>query len=244
MKLAFPLAAAMALAVLPCLSFTAAAEDMFKNEGGISSPLLSRCAGKFGAEVRAADSAFPALALFGVPWMTIEPTQQTVNGDRIVAIVTGIGAHNRRRGEIAALRFRCLIDDKGDAASFTWRELLPERHEALPPATVLRGTAYYAPKTTLAPGTELCVQLFDRASAPPVLLTEAVVRSSWVEPIPFGLLVPPDMKLGGRKLVIEMRIALGSQILFRLKEPKVLALDQLQQPIDVSLDEVVGSAVN
>jgi len=242
MKLAFSLAAAMALAVLPCLTFSAAAEDIYKNQGGISSPLLSRCAVKFGAEVRAADSAFPGLTLMGVPWMTIEPTPQTVNGQRIVATVTGIGAHNRRRGEIAALRFRCLIDDKGDAASFTWSELLPERNEALPPHTVLRGTAYYQPKTPLAPGTELRVQLFDQAANPPALLTEAVVRSSWVEPIPFGLLLPLDMKLGGRKLVLDMRIALGAEVLFRLKAPMVLALDQLQQPIDVSLDEVTGGS--
>ena len=109
---------------------------------------------------------------------------------------------------------------------------------------MLRGTAYYEPKTTLAPSTELRVQLFDRASEPPTLLAEAVVRSSWVEPIPFGLRLPLDMKLGGRKLVLDMRIALASQVLFRLKEPKVLALDQLQQPIDLSLEEVVGGAVN
>ena len=192
--------------------------------------------------MRAADSAFPGLTLMGVPWMTIEQTSQTVDGQHIVATVTGIGAHNRRRGEIVGLSFRCLINDKGDAASFTWRDLLPERNEALPPATVLRGTAYYAPKTPLAPGTELRVQLFDQAANPPALLTEAVVRSSWVEPIPFGLLVPPDMKLQGRKLAVDMRIALGAQVLFRLREPKVLALDQLQQPIDVSLDEVVVSS--
>ena len=70
------------------------------------------------------------------------------------------------------------------------------------------------------------------------------MRSSWVEPIPFGLRLPPDMKLGGRKLVLEMRIALGSQVLFRLKEPKPLAVDQLQQPIDLSLEEVAGNSVN
>jgi len=107
---------------------------------------------------------------------------------------------------------------------------------------VLRGTAYYQPKTPLAPGTELRVQLFDQAANPPALLTEAVVRSSWVEPIPFGLLLPLDMKLGGRKLVLDMRIALGAEVLFRLKAPMVLALDQLQQPIDVSLDEVTGGS--
>ena len=68
------------------------------------------------------------------------------------------------------------------------------------------------------------------------------MRSSWVEPIPFGLLLPPDMKLAGRKLVLDVRLSLGSQVLFRLKEPKALALDELQQPIDVSLEEVVVSS--
>jgi uncharacterized lipoprotein YbaY len=245
MKFAFSrarLGVASALAVSLCLTFSATAEDAFTNQGGISSPMLSRCAGKFGEEVRAADSAFPGLTLMGVPWMTIERTNQTVDGQHIVATVTGIGSHNRRRGEIAGLAFRCLINDKGDAASFTWRDLLPERNEALPPATVLHGTAYYQPKTPLAPGTELRAQLFDQAANPPALLTESVVRSSWVEPIPFELRVPPNMKLQGRKLVLDMRLALGAEVLFRLKQPKVLPLDTLQQPIDVSLEEVTGGS--
>jgi len=245
MKFAFSRACfglASALSVCLGLALPAAAEDIYKNQGGISSPLLSRCAGKFGEEVRAADSAFPRLALLGAPWMTIEPTSQTVDGQHIVATVTGIGVHDRRRGEIVGLSFHCLINDKGDAASFTWRDLLPERNESLPPATVLRGTAYYAPRTPLAPGTELRVQLFDQSANPPALLTEEVVRSSWVEPIPFGLLVPPSMKLQGRKLVLDMRLALGSEVLFRLKAPKVLAADTLQEPIDVSLEEVTGGS--
>jgi hypothetical protein len=54
--------------------------------------------------------------------------------------------------------------------------------------------------------------------------------------------VPPNMKLQGRKLVLDMRLALGAEVLFRLKAPKVLAPDTLQEPIDVSLEEVTGGS--
>jgi uncharacterized lipoprotein YbaY len=211
-----------------------------EDQGGISTPLLSRCAGKFGAELRAGDEAFPGLTLLGKPWLKIEKTDQTVDGKHVVSVVSGIGARSRRRGEVVALRFRCLIDDKGVAVSFEDTELLPTRHEELPAATVVRGSATYLPRTKLAPGSELRVQLIDQAASE--LLTEAVVRSSWVNPIPFGLRLPPDTKLEGRKLAIDARLSLGSQTLFRLKAPQPVARERLQQPIDLTIDAVEGGA--
>jgi hypothetical protein len=56
-------------------------------------------AGKFGAQLRAGDNAFPLLSLMGVPWMTIARTDQTVDGAHIVAMVTGTGMRTRRRGQ-------------------------------------------------------------------------------------------------------------------------------------------------
>jgi len=244
MKFAFSRTAALALAFVSGLTFSASAQDGFNDQGGISSPLVSRCAGKFGADLRAADPAFPLLGLLGLPWYTIEKTDQTVDGDRIVAIVTGLGARWRRRGEVVSLRYRCLINDKGEAVNFTWTDLLPERNEAPPPAMVVRGSAYRQPKQLLPPGAELRVQLFDQASQPPALITEAVVRTSWVEPIPFALRLPPDMKLQGRKLVLDARLSLGVQTLYRLKQPLVLDSDQLQRPLDITVDAVVHSNVH
>jgi len=239
------LGALLTLAVSVCLALPGAAQDQDESQGGISSPLLSRCAGKFGTTLRAADQAFPLFDLLGVPWFTAERTDQTVDGAHVVTIVTGIGGRLRRRGEVVGLRYRCLIDDKGVVVRFTWNDLLPQNNEALPPALVLRGRAYYQPKRQLPPGAELRVQLFDRAAEPPALLTEAVVRSSWVEPIPFGLRLPRDMKLEGRKLVVEARLSLGRLVLYRLNEPHALALDRLLQPIDVTIDAVnAGSGVN
>jgi uncharacterized lipoprotein YbaY len=235
--------AALALVMSFGLSFSVSAQDTFREQGGISSPLLSRCAGKFGGDLRAADNAFPGMSLMGVPWLSVERTDQTVEGAHIATIVTGIGTQNRRRGQIVGLRFRCLIDDKGAAVSFTWTDLLPESNQALPPAMVLRGSAYYEPKAQLAPGAELRVQLFDQAASPPALLTESVVRSSWVQPIPFSLRLPPDAKLQGRKLVIDARLSLGAATLYRLKAPRVLSLDQLQQPIDLTINAVVHDAL-
>jgi len=234
-----------ALALSLCLPLAAHAQDeQFRNQGGISSPLLSRCAGKFGAEIREADNAFPLLTLMGAPWLKVERTDQKVEGAHVVAIVTGIGARNRRRGEVVALRFRCLINDKGEAVDFTSTDLLPPRYEDLPPARLLRGQATYKPKAQLAPGSELRVQLLDQAATPPTLLTEAVVRSSWVNPIPFGLRLPPDLKLQDRKLVLDVRLSLGAATLYRPARPLVLDPDQLQRQIEVTLDAVPGGAVN
>ena len=244
MKLAFPLAAISALAIMFGLTFSPSAQDGFTDQGGISSPLLSRCAGKFGADLRAADPAFPLLGLQGLPWYTIEKTDQTLDGNRIAAIVTGIGVRWRRRGEVVALRYRCLINDKGEAVDFNWTDLLPERDAAPPPAMVVRGSAYRQPKFQLPPGAELRVQLFDRSTQPSTLITEAVVRSSWVEPIPFSLRVPQDLKLQGRTLVLDVRLSLGVQTLYRLKQPLVLDPDQLQRPIDVTVDAVQPANVH
>jgi uncharacterized lipoprotein YbaY len=234
--------AAFALAAGFSLPAVTRAEDEIRDQGGISTPLLSRCAGKFGAQLRAADNAFPLLSLMGVPWMTIERTDQTVDGAHIVAIVTGTGMRTRRRGQILGLSYRCLIDDRGEAASFTWHHLLPERSESLPPAKVARGTAYYQPRTQLPLGAELRAQLLDQAQNPSELLTEAVVRSAWEEPIPFSLRLPPDMKLEGRKLAIAVRLARGSAPLYGLKEPQALDLNRLQRPIELTIDSVVAGS--
>jgi hypothetical protein len=85
--------------------------------------------------------------------------------------------------------------------------------------------------------------LFDKAANPPELLTESVVRSSWVEPIPYALRLPHDMKLQDRKLVIEARLSLGASVLYRPKQPEVLTLDELQKPIDIILVPSVGATV-
>lgn len=218
----------------------AEARDNMLDQGGISTPLLSRCAGKFGPQLRAGDKAFPLLSLMGAPWMSVDHTDQTVDGAHIVGVVTGIGMRSRRRGEVVSLTYRCLIDDKGEAASFTWRDVLPERNEALPPATIVRGAAYYRPRTQLPLGAELRVQLLDRTVDPPMVLTETVVRSAWEEPMPFSLRLPPDMKPEGRNLAIAVRLARGSSPLYGLKEPLPLEPSQLALPINVTIDSVVG----
>jgi uncharacterized lipoprotein YbaY len=243
MKPLFRLAALCGLALLVT---PAAAQDKVDDrahdQGGISTPMLSRCAGKFGGELRAGDEAFPGLTLLGKPWLKIEKTDRTVDGAHVVAVVTGLGARSRRRGEIVTFRFRCLIDDKGGAVSFEDTELLPTRHDEPPPAMVVRGSASY-PRTQLAPGSELRVQLVDLAGGAPALLTEAVVRSSWVNPMPFGLRLPLDMKLQDRTLAIDARLSLGSTTLFRLKAQQRLAPDSLQQPIDLTMVAVPDGAV-
>ena len=71
-----------------------------------------------------------------------------------------------------------------------------------------------------------------------------MVRSSWLNPIPFGLRVPPDMKLQGRTLVLDARLSLGASTLYRLTRPQPLNPDQLLRSIEVTMDVVPGGAVN
>jgi hypothetical protein len=235
--------AVSAVAMWVCLCVPAKGQSELKNgdQGGISSPLLSRCAGKFGGELRAADNAFPLFGLLGAPWMTIEQTDQKLDGAHVVIVVTGIGSQGQRNGAIAPLRYRCLIDDKGAAVTFTWN-VLPSS-EVLPPAMLLRGLATYQPKAPLAPGTELRVQLLDQATDPPLLLTEVVERSTRVNPIPFGLRLPTDLKLERRKLVMDARLSLGALTLYRLKQLRRIPLDQLQQTMALTIDAVVPVAM-
>jgi hypothetical protein len=51
-----------ALADSVCQPAPSRAQDILRDKEGISSPLLSRCAGKFGAQLRAGDNAFPLLS--------------------------------------------------------------------------------------------------------------------------------------------------------------------------------------
>lgn len=178
----------------------------------------------------------------GAPWTTIEHTDQTIDGANIVAILTGNGMRSRRSGEVLGLTYRCLIDDRGEAVSFSWRDVSPERNESLPSTMIVRGTAYYRPKTQLPLGAELRVQLLDQSVNPSKLLTETVVRTAWEEPIPFSLRLPLDVRLEGRKLVIAVRLARGSSPLYGLKEPLVLDLGQLGKPINLTIDSVVGGS--
>lgn len=231
--------------LLGLLAFPAVAQEaregttvLTRDQGGISTPLLSRCAGKFGADLREGDQAFPGFTLLGVPWLNVANVDQTLDGTKIAAVISGIGSRNRRRGEVVALRFRCLIDDKGVAVRFEDTELLPNSRDQLAPAMTIRGVAAY-PKTQLAPGNELRLQLVDQNG----LLTEAVVRSSWINPVPFTLRLPPDMNLTGRKLAIEARLSLGATTLFRLQAPVPLVSDHLQQPINLTLVPVMPDSV-
>ena len=226
------MAAALAGFALPALA---------QEDTGISSPLISRCAGKFGSTLRQGDQAFPLFSLDGAPWVKIEHADKTVAGVAIADTVTGTGMRLRRRGQVVGFRFTCLVDGKGDAIEFTTTDLLPERKEALPPATLVRGAVFLRPTMSLPRGAELRVQLLDLARAPAGdVLTEAVVRSSWVEPIPFVLRLPPDTKLDGRKLAVAARLGVGSKTLRSLKEPRAMSADELQKQIVLTLDAAEG----
>jgi Uncharacterized protein conserved in bacteria len=207
------------------------------NDGGISSPMLSRCAGKAGLETRQADAAFGLLALDGVPWLSIERTDDAVGIQPIMTTVTGIGSRHRRNGTSVPFRFTCVLDASGQALMFHASHLMPNLGDTLPPATVIAGSATLAEKMVLPRGVELQIQLLDVAhSTDGELLAEQVVRSGWQVPIPFALRLPDGFSLEDRKLALTARLVVSHQVLYRLKAPRMLTASELPLAVELTLD--------
>jgi uncharacterized lipoprotein YbaY len=118
-------------------------------------------------------------------------------------------------------------------------QLMPKLGDELPPAIIVDGSAAYLERTMLPRRAELRVQLLDIAKSPAgEVVTEQVVRSGWQVPISFALRLPKNTALEGRKLAIAARMVLAHQVLFRLKEPRVIDAADLRKPIDLVLDKV------
>jgi uncharacterized lipoprotein YbaY len=229
---------AASLAAIGC-TLSASAPASARDGGGISSPAISRCAGKLGSALREGDQAFPLFSLDGVPWMKIEHAEGKVDGVSISTRVTGTGTRHLRRGQIVNFRYTCLLDDKGEAVKFTATDIRTQKSEALPPVTIVRGMASYVSKTGLPHGAELRVQLLDvSAGSAADVVTEVVVRSSWIQPIPFTLRLPMDTKLEGRKLLVSARLVRGSTALYELDEGHAVTIEDLHRPLVLALNPV------
>jgi uncharacterized lipoprotein YbaY len=221
-----------------CLAVPALAQD----PGGISSSAISRCAGKIGTDTRQSDAAFGIIMLDGMPWVTIERTEEKMGAQMIATMVTGTGARRRRDGTTVPFRFTCVLDTKGQAVMFHASQLVPGLGDQLPPATVVAGSATYLQKIALPRGAELRVQLLDIAkSTAGDILAEQVVRSGWQVPIPFALRLPKDTPLEGRKLAVVARLVAARQVLFQLKVPHVIAGDDLRKPFELTLEAVAAT---
>jgi len=215
-----------------------AAPARAQEPGGISSSAISRCAGKIGMDTRQHDQAFGVIMIDGMPWVTIERTEEKMGAQMIATTVTGTGARQRRNGTSVPFRFTCLLDQRGQAVMFHASQVMPAMGDALPPATIVAGSATYLQRMALPQGAELRVQLLDIARAPTGdILAEQAVRSGWQVPIPFALRLPKDTALEGRKLAITARLVAARQTLFQLKEPRAIAGDDFRQPIELTLDK-------
>jgi uncharacterized lipoprotein YbaY len=208
-------------------------------DGGISTPMLSRCAGKAGLETRQSDAAFGLLSLDGAPWLSIERTDEAVGIQPIMTTVTGTGSRHRRNGTSVPFRFTCVLDASGHALMFHASLLMPKLGDTLPPATVISGAATLAEKTALPRGVELQLQLFDIArSADGELLAEQVVRSGWQVPIPFALRLPASFSPEGRKLILMARLVAAHQVQYRLPAPRVLTDREIHAPVVLTLERL------
>jgi uncharacterized lipoprotein YbaY len=226
-----------ALAFAAVLSVTP--PTLAQEPGGISSSAISRCAGRVGMDTRQSDAAFGTIMLDGMPWVTIERTEEMMGAQKIATTVTGTGARRRRDGTTAPFRFTCVLDQKGQAVMFHASQLAPALGDALPPSTIIAGSATYLLRMALPKGAELRVQLLDVAKTPAGdILAEQVVRSGWQVPMPFALRLPKSTELEGRKLVLTARMVQGRQVLYRLKEPHAIGGDDFRRPIELTLEKV------
>jgi uncharacterized lipoprotein YbaY len=205
----------------------------------LSTTALSRCAAKIGTETRQADPAFGTFALDGVPWITVEGTEDKVGSQNISTVITGTGWRRRRDGTSVPFRYICALDPKGQAVGFHASPLQRHLGDQLAPAIVIEGAAAYLDKKPLPKGIELQVQLLDVSKSPkPEILAEQVVRSGWQLPIPFALRLPKDISLADRKLEITARFVQARQPLFQLQEARAIAPDDLHKFIVLTLDKV------
>lgn len=220
----------------------AAAQDI----GGLSSTALSRCAGRVGLDMRQSDAAFGVIALDGLPWVTIERTEESVGTQPISTTLTGTGEQRRRNGTSMSFRFTCVLDAQGQALMFHATPLMRQLGDVLPPAVVIEGAATYREKMALPRGVELRVQLLDVAKAPPgssggEVLAEQVVRSGWQVPIPFALRLPKETSFEGRKLAIAARLVLAHRALFELGQPLPVVGTDFLKPIELVLDKAAAA---
>lgn len=218
--------------LLACIAAPAFGQDV----GGLSSTALSRCAGRVGLDMRQSDAAFGVIALDGMPWVTIERTEESVGTQPISTTVTGTGEYRRRNGTSVPFRFTCVLDAQGQALMFHPTALIRRLGDALPPSIVVHGAATYAEKTALPRGVELRVQILDVAKSPAEVLAEQVVRSGWQMPIPFALRLPKETSFEGRRLAIAARLVLAHQALFELREPLPVAGTDFLKPIELVLE--------
>ena len=220
------------------IALVLASPALAQEPGGISSSSISRCAGKVALDTRLLDAAFGIIMIDGMPWVTIERTEEKMGAQMVATTVAGTGARRRRDGTTVPFRFTCLLDQRGQALMFHATQVVPAMGDALPPATVVAGSATYLQRMALPPGAELRVQLLDVARGPAGdILAEQVVRSGWQVPIPFALRLPRHTALEGRKLAIEAQLVAARQTLFQLKEPRQVSGDELRKPVELTLDK-------
>ena len=205
--------------------------------GGLSSSALSRCAGRVGLDMRQSDAAFGVIALDGMPWVTIERTEESVGTQPISTTVTGTGEYRRRNGTSVPFRFTCVLDAQGQALMFHPTALMRRLGDELPPSITVNGMATFAGKTALPRGAELRVQLLDVEKSPAEILAEQVVRSGWQVPIPFALRLPKETSFEGRRLAISARVVLAHQALFELGKPLPVVGTDFLKPIELVLDK-------
>ena len=228
----------MRIAMLVVMAGLIAGAARAQQTVSLSTPGLSRCAGKLGTETRKADAAFATFALDGQPWIVVEHGEAKVGSLTVATTITGTGWRRRRDGTSIPFRYTCALDAKGQAVIFHAVPLQRNLGDRLPPAIEIEGAAAFLERKPLPHGMELQVQLLDMSKPKPEVLTEQVVRSGWQLPIPFALRLPKDISLDGRKLEITAHLVQARQPLFQLQQARALTPGDLGKFIVLTLAKV------
>ena len=222
--------------MLAAIAAPAVGPAFAQDVGGSRRTALSRCAGRVGIDMRQADAAFGVIALDGMPWLTIERTEESVGTQPISTTVTGTGEYRRRNGTSVPFRFTCVLDAQGQALMFHPTALIRRLGDALPPSIVVDGHGDLSGRMALPRGVELRVQILDVAKDPAEVLAEQVVRSGWQVPMPFALRLPRETSFEGRRLALAARLVLAHQVLFELREPLPVVGTDFLKPIELVLE--------
>jgi len=224
-------AAFLLLSAAPCL-----AQDAV----GISTPVLSACIARVALEAprTETDVTYGAIGLDGRPWLKIGDVDQKKAGSQKAALrAVGTGTWWTVDGKPVPLRFVCLIDHSGRAASMQANPQLPSEGNTLPPHSLITGTLTLAHAAPVPGGSELRVQLLDLAAPPPTAaLAEQVVRTVQAGPIPFALRVAVGAPPPGRKLAISALVVQQGGGQLRLKQPRPLTEADLKSPVALTLE--------
>lgn len=218
-------------------SLLAAAPAVAQDRLGLSSSSLSSCLRLAAQEHLAPGSEIRAVALDGMPTVTIDRFERNVGLQPVATAVDGTGRFHRGGDSAEAFHFLCLIDPAGAPVLFRAGGAVSPNVRGgyvLP----VRGEVAYRERLALPQEAELRVQLLDvsKPGASSPIAGELAMRASHGVPWAFTLSADAEAVVDPqRSFALDARIVVGDRTLFRLAEPRRWSGDDLNRRIELVL---------